>query len=193
MRIELQPNVITEGTKSMESQELATPVEQFISADDLALRKRVLTPYKDNCQYLKSAIVFSDKSDLYDNKLTSEGEFSIPESCYIDDTGHFNSVEFNICYNQLMYYTIAKSIAEDASEFFSDWDLNMFWRKQLPNILIVGFKSTFRKPVDARTFYGKMQFLRSSNKMGVQYVNTTISFNDNKSGSCNGEVKLAIT
>ena len=32
--------------------------------------------------------------------------------CCIDDTGHFNSVEFHICYNQTLYYTVAKSVQE---------------------------------------------------------------------------------
>ena len=43
-----------------------------------------------------------------DQKLiVGKGRFSIPESCYIDDTGHFNAVEFNICYNQLAYVLFA--------------------------------------------------------------------------------------
>ncbi|MGW6540873.1 FcoT family thioesterase [Streptomyces sp. NPDC055051] len=44
--------------------------------------------------------------------LTGSGMFTIPEPCYIDDTGHFNAVEFNICYNQLAYYTLAAMIRD---------------------------------------------------------------------------------
>ena len=42
--------------------------------------------------------------------ITGKGRFSIPESCYIDSTGHFNAVEFNICYNQLAYVLFAGCI-----------------------------------------------------------------------------------
>jgi hypothetical protein len=35
---------------------------------------------------------------------------AIPESCYIDDTGHFNAVEFNICFNQLAYVLFGKCV-----------------------------------------------------------------------------------
>ncbi|MEO1375818.1 MAG: FcoT family thioesterase, partial [Cyanobacteria bacterium J06635_10] len=50
-------------------------------------------------------------------------DFSIPESCYIDDTGHFNSVEFNICYNQLFYIIIAYLIKNQLLEVMKDWNL----------------------------------------------------------------------
>ena len=41
--------------------------------------------------------------------ISAKGRFSIPDSCYIDDTGHFNAVEFNICFNQLAYVPSASA------------------------------------------------------------------------------------
>src|SRR5882724_11344285 len=69
----------------------------------------ILKPYRPHARYLRSAQIthFRDKAaeGIAANKglVTAAGRFSIPESCYIDDTGHFNAVEFNICYNQLAY------------------------------------------------------------------------------------------
>ena len=45
--------------------------------------------------------------------MLAHGDFEIPESCYIDATGHLNSVEVNICYNQLLYVILAQSIASE--------------------------------------------------------------------------------
>ena len=75
---------------------------------DRELLSLVLRPYKMHCRYLKTA----DLEAAQDPGPTVAGNFEIDESCYIDDTGHFNSVEFNICYNQLAYYLIAKSVQE---------------------------------------------------------------------------------
>ncbi len=75
------------------------------------LLKLFLEPYKEDCKYLKKAYFNSNESRKEDRNLGFiKGEFAIPYSCYIDDTGHFNSVEFNICYNQLFYILIAYSI-----------------------------------------------------------------------------------
>ena len=84
----------------------ATPERWEMSPERLA---RVLVPYRDNCKYLKriafeylpaSADVSPDQSEA---SLTAHGDLCIAESCYIDSTGHFNAVEFQICVNQLMY------------------------------------------------------------------------------------------
>ena len=79
-----------------------------------------LAPYKSDCQYLKRALFYYPPQELSGRDLGFikgdlsgadfgfiKGDFKIPESCYIDDTGHFNSVEFNICYNQIFYILIA--------------------------------------------------------------------------------------
>ena len=70
------------------------------AAVDPQLLARVLTPYKPHCRYLRTAAVrYATARSI----AAASGTFSIPESCYIASTGHFNAVEFNICYNQLTY------------------------------------------------------------------------------------------
>lgn len=86
----------------------------FSEAD---LLKEVLIPYKENCRYLQHAsleyLPSDPTSSIQDERkilLLAKGRFSVSHSCYIADTGHFNAVEFNICYNQLAYYFIAACI-----------------------------------------------------------------------------------
>jgi FcoT-like thioesterase domain len=92
--------------KRFAAPKLAKAEPQFPMAIPSKLAAEILRPYKQNATYLKSAEIthVNDKSAISpgtaDHKLVSgKGRFSIPESCYIDDTGHFNAVEFNICYN----------------------------------------------------------------------------------------------
>src|ERR1041384_5399948 len=95
-------------------------------ADD-GLLAEVMRVYLPHCRYLKSAELAATP------ELTAIGRFEIGDSCYIDDTGHFNAVEFNICYNQLAYYLIAKTVQEGLLPAFQGWNLDDFWRLQLPN------------------------------------------------------------
>jgi hypothetical protein len=120
---------------------------------DPELLSLVLRPYRaKNCQYLRTAVL-----ELAQNQLpTVSGDFEIGESCYIDDTGHFNSVEFNICYNQLIYYLIAKSVQEGLLPALRGWTLDDFWRSQLPDILITSFSSSFKRKMQARRFFGSV-------------------------------------
>jgi hypothetical protein len=161
-------------------------------SDDPVLRKRVMSPYKDHCQYMKNATLRAEGSFSDGEYLTGDAQFQIPESCYIDDTGHFNSVEFNICYNQLMYYTIAKAVKEQAAGMFSHWDMDMYWRRQLPDVLITEFRSNFKRPLESKKFYGEIEFLSSRSIRNFQYINTLIRFTDDGKGYCEGSVKLAI-
>lgn len=161
-------------------------------ANDSVLMGHVLRAYKPHCQYLKQATLSPDGDLASGQFLASEASFNIPESCYIDDTGHFNSVEFNICYNQLMYYTIAKSVKEKASSFFDSWTLDQFWQKQLPDILIVDFKSKFKRPINPRAFHGSMEFTKACHGPGFLHMTTQCRFWDDSSGFSEGAVNLAI-
>src|SRR5882757_9200074 len=64
-----------------------------------AFTAEILKPYRAHAKYLKSAEItqFSERavqdSTSDESLVTGIGRFSIPESCYIDDTGHFNAVE----------------------------------------------------------------------------------------------------
>jgi len=101
------------ATLEIEAPAMTEP--QFPLAIANEFTAEILKPYRENATYLKAAeiVEVNDKTAIAgtDQKLIiGKGRFSIPESCYIDSTGHFNAVEFNICYNQLAYVLFAGCI-----------------------------------------------------------------------------------
>ncbi|MFC9502180.1 FcoT family thioesterase [Streptomyces sp. NPDC057002] len=158
---------------------------------DKALLAQVLTPYKEHCKYLRSAVVTET-----DGRAFAHCEFEIPESCYIDDTGHLNSVEVNICYNQMMYYLVAKSVKDGIGTGFESWTLDDFWKHQLPDILIARFSTRFRRPVDPRAFSGEMEFRSVTRRTRADdtpflHAETAFRYRDAAAGRCDGEATLA--
>lgn len=64
----------------------------------------MLEPYSSDCRYLQEAF-FYNKDDL-----GIAGKFSIPHSFYVASTGHFNAVEFVICFDQLYYVFFGEAV-----------------------------------------------------------------------------------
>ncbi|KOV60473.1 FcoT family thioesterase [Streptomyces sp. MMG1121] len=167
----------------------AEPVAAYDTDEDLLAR--VLAPYKAHCAYLRSAVVTA-----HDGLSAARCEFAIPESCYIDDTGHLNAVEVNIAYNQMMYYLVAKSVQERLLTGFEDWTLDDFWRHQLPDILIARFSARFRRPVDPRAFHGELEFRSVARRTPAAsrpflHAQTVHRYWDADGGQCDGETTLA--
>ncbi|MFF1978162.1 FcoT family thioesterase [Streptomyces sp. NPDC058198] len=161
---------------------------------DQTLLDGVLEPYKENCRYLKTARV--ERGVVEDAALAAHCTFEIPESCYIADTGHFNSVEFNICYNQMAYYLIAKSVEASLVEPFVSWHMEDYWERQLPNILIADFRSKFRSPMRSSSFSGTLQFVKVTQRSGdrpLVLIDTVCRYADAAGGRAEGAVKLVIT
>ena len=127
-----------------------------------ALLQRVLKPYRDNCHYVQTATLQASgepggpRREAPDSWITIDGTCSIPVSCYIDDTGHFNAVELNITYNQLLYTALAAA-ARDRLIPELPWDLGAFFRHQLPDVLILDYQAKFPRPLDARAFRARFQ------------------------------------
>jgi hypothetical protein len=163
-------------------------------ATDRELLSRVLRPYREHCQYLKTAVL-----EVAQNQMpTVSGELEIGESCYIDDTGHFNAVEFNICYNQLIYYLIAKSVQEGLLPALRGWTLDDFWRAQLPDILITDFNSRFKRTMRGKRFFGNVsvadvvRFDKSAWWGPLIVLHTSCRFWDAPGGLSVGKVTIAI-
>ncbi|MFF8260197.1 FcoT family thioesterase [Streptomyces virginiae] len=165
---------------------------------DTDLLAQVLKPYREHCQYLKSCEV-AVGGDGPAGLVSARCEFEIPQSCYIDDTGHFNSVEFNICYNQMLYYVIAKSVQDGLLESFAHWSMEDYWQRQLADFLITDFRSTFKRAMRGRHFSGEIQILDvvewegSDIREPLLVVHTACRYWDASGGNCHGEVKIAIT
>jgi len=165
---------------------------------DRALLAQALRPYRAHCRYLKSATVTAAGDPAGGGRISVAGEFEIPESCYIDDTGHFNSVEFNICYNQMFYYLAAKSVVAGLAAPFSGWTMDEYQRRQLSDFLIVDFRSTFRRSMRGRRFSGEVAVVSITEWSGsdlnkpLAFVHTECRYWDEGGGRCHGEVRLAI-
>ena len=169
----------------------------------------ILKPYRPNARYLKSAEIthLSDKTATKDAAfVTGTGRFAIPESCYIDDTGHFNAVEFNICYNQLAYVLFGKCIElgilqklNSELQKFSDEKANGlslsmadYKRHQLPAMLIVSIEGVrFFKQLKSDDFRGALSINRVAPVGGAWFFFTTITFSDAEGVKAKGSVVLA--
>jgi len=163
----------------------------------------ILKPYRAHARYLKSAEItqFSDKAlqgnDSDVSLFTGTGRFSIPESCYIDDTGHFNAVEFNICYNQLAYVVFGKCV--EAGLMHQLWRVNVnipsftdYKRHQLPAMLIVRVDGVrFFKPMKSDDFSAELTIDRMTLLGQAGFFFTSITFSDCEGVKAKGSVVLA--
>ncbi|MEY9992097.1 hypothetical protein ABIE67_004129 [Streptomyces sp. V4I8] len=168
-------------------------------ANDPDLLAKVLRPYRSHTKYLQSATLTVSQDPVGGARISAACEFEIPESCYIDDTGHFNSVEFNICYNQMLYYTVAVAVREKLVAPFSGWTMDDYWTRQLANFLITDFRSAFKHEMRGRVFRGEIEFADIAEWDGsdirdpLVVLRTKCRYWDEYGGACQGEVRIAIT
>lgn len=164
-------------------------VEPFPISPDFI--KKVLHPYKKDAIYLSAATFYHEKDKGLDGLLI-KGEFAIETSCYIDDTGHFNAVEYNICYNQLGYVFFAHCIANGLMDELSDYTLEHFLEHQLPNFLILKIASSFSSILNAKKFSATWGIKSSRKTSRLTYLQTYCDFEDNNNGRSSGEVTVGI-
>ncbi|MCD0458199.1 FcoT family thioesterase [Roseiconus lacunae] len=154
---------------------------------------RVLTPYRDSCRYLKSVrIGFASEQRRWWDSMVAVGDFEIDRSCYIDDTGHFNAVEFNICYNQLAYVLLAVCIRERLLPALDDFTLESFFEKQLSNYLIAQIDSHYHTELNPRGFRGEVRITSAKTRRNLSILKTACRFHDHARGRSDGEVKLVV-
>jgi hypothetical protein len=157
---------------------------------DPVMLDKVLSPYKPNCRYLVGGTVRHDPSRT--PLIEAQGEFRIPESCYIADTGHFNSVEFNLCYNQIAYCAMAQALERGWIGVHCDWNLDEFLHRQLSDCMIVEFSSKFRKPLNARHFRGVFGLEKIKRARDVLLLFTSGRYEDDDGATSTGSVTFAL-
>lgn len=179
---------------------MAEPQFPIAIADEFTAE--ILKPYRENATYLKAAeiVEVNDKTAIAgtDQKLIiGKGRFSIPESCYIDSTGHFNAVEFNICYNQLAYVLFAGCINAGvmgkvrAVQGAGIPTMAEFKNDQLPAMMIVALESRYFKPLDSKDFTAELSINKISAVGNAWFFFTTITFSDSQGVKAKGSVTLA--
>jgi len=176
---------------------------QFPIAIPDAFAADILKPYRQNATYLKSAEITAVNDKLAiagtDQKLiVGKGRFAIPESCYIDSTGHFNAVEFNICYNQLAYVLFAGCINAGVMHKVRAGNVEIpsmleFKRHQLPAMMIVSLESRYFKPLDSKDFGAELSINKISAVGNAWFFFTAISFSDSEGVKAKGAVTLAFS
>jgi hypothetical protein len=168
---------------------LTTPVSPF---RDREILSRILVPYHEHCRYLLDGSV-----DVLDREaefiVEAHGHFSIPRSCYIASTGHFNAVEFNICFNQLSYFMLGICAKYSLLRVFDGWSLEEFSRRQLSDFLIVKFSSSFRKSMNADSIDGQVGITRVMQRGASVFMKLRSSFQDGRGGEADGEALIVIT
>ncbi|QHN32023.1 hypothetical protein GII32_18045 [Gordonia amarae] len=163
--------------------------EHHHQPSDTELFTRVMAPYAaKRAIYLTGPPVVTIES----GHLCSTGRFSIAEPCYIDDTGHFNAAEFIICYNQLMYHTLAVAVRDELTPQFAAWTLEDYWAKQLPDVLIVEMSSRFTRPIASLAFTGTFTVTSVMATSRLLVLDTEIGFTDDTGGRCSGTIRLAV-
>lgn len=154
---------------------------------DTAFLSAVLKPYRTHCRYLQSAQFNSDE-----HGMRTEGCFSIGDSCYIDDTGHFNAVEFNICYNQIAYAHLGHCIRYGLIAELAGFDQAAFLEKQLSHFLIASLSSRFKRPLRSTQFFGVFSVAARTAKAKCTFLETDCRFYDDQGGRCQGQITLAV-
>ena len=162
-----------------------------VSDIDDGFAAEVLKPYFEHSRYLKKAW-FQQSDGLEAQSLIMNGEFAIPESCYIDDTGHFNAVEYNICFNQICYVHLAHCIKHSLIPELSEYNMDNFFEKQLPNVLIAKLTSSYQSQLNAKRFYGTYGINTIKKTSKCTFIKTYCHFHDDHNGKSTGEVTLAI-
>lgn len=152
-----------------------------------AFLSRVLAPYKPHCRYLKAARVYHGE---HDSVCRIEGQFEIPESCYIDDTGHLNAVEVNICYNQMLYTLYAASVDRGLIPAMRHLSLDEYLSRQLPDVLIHKIDIAFKSPIDPRRFHGEMAFQSAVDRRKFILFPSVCRFGDERGGRAVGKVSV---
>lgn len=131
--------------------------DRIVTAIAEDLRERVLRPYLPVSRYVRRARLARPqspgvpRSNAPESWLRLDADCAIQAPCYIESTGHFNAVELNITYNQMLYLCLAESMRLG---LFGEpaWTLEQFFQAQLPNVLITDYQAKFRRPMTSAKF-----------------------------------------
>lgn len=99
----------------------------------------------------------------------------------------------------MAYYLMAKSVKESLVEPFSRWTLDQFWTRQLADVFITDFKSTFRKAMRGRRFKGEIEIVDIAEwdandlREALVILRTRCHYADEHGGESHGEVTAAVT
>lgn len=171
---------------------MSTP--RLVTTVDRDLMDLVLSPYKPDCRYLHAAevAVYPEGERV---TIEGRGRFSIERSAYIADTGHFNTVEFIVCMNQLGYVTIAETVVKQLAypDQLGGWTLATFLERQLPNVLILKVEAKMRSQIDPADFSATMRCEAVRRNGETILISFSLAFFDRSDGRAEGSALIALT
>ncbi len=166
---------------------------------------KILKPYHStSTDYLKSTHINLNTTHIKDTPILITGRFNIPQSCYIKDTGHFNAVEFLICFNQLAYTAFGyminnrffdnnpiNGITPQCKKIMAGINIATYFDKQLSSMLILKTTTRFKRVINAKHFTGILSINSFSYKKNTVFISTSCIFKDDNKGYADGDVLLA--
>jgi len=161
---------------------------------------QTLDCYFPHVRYLQNARVECGElgepfeSELGDCVAVARGEFSSRPAWYIRDTGHFNSIEFNICYNQIAFVLVGQCIELGAvSALSAQLPKHEFRDRMLPDLVISRYSVGFERPMVAPEFCASIGITKVMSKMGRLFLQTRCWVGPAPGRWCSrGEVTLAV-
>jgi len=172
---------------------------------DEALLARTLDCYFPHVRYLKNAQVeYTDGGNSFPSEIgpcvaIGRGSFAAPPAWYIQSTGHFNAIEFNLAYNQLAYVLLAQCVDSQALPLLSAHvPKGEFHSRMLGDILILKYSVAFHKAMDASTFQARLIVQKTMERGGLVFLKTHCRVSANvddahhASWSSRGDVLLAV-
>lgn len=161
---------------------------------------QILDCYLPHVRYLKAAHVeFGERGEPFESELggcvaVARGEFRSVPAWYIRDTGHFNSIEFNICYNQLAFVLVGQCIERGVvSALSAQLPKQEFRERMLPDLVISRYSVNFERPMQALDFCASFGIMKVISKMGRLFLQTRCWVGPAQDRWCaRGEVMLAV-
>lgn len=154
------------------------------------IKDAVLRPYVEDCRYLKSV---NFEAPAREGEMPSAiGRFSIPGAFYIQDTGHFNAVEFILCFNQLGYMLTAHCLLGGFFPNTEAWKFDRFLENQLPNVLIVNIESSFSRLINGKDFTGRLTIPKMEVKGNHLFYDIKVEYRDEQGGAADGLIRVCL-
>lgn len=179
-----------------------TALTQLVTAPRIeeALHRRVLEPYTPQSRYVVRAAMTQTGNGRCPRETDSsswlrlDAECSIGDPVYIQPTGHFNAVEFNITYNQMLYLALAEAVHRRLLPDLAHWRIDDFFRAQLPDVLITDYHAKFQHPIRSGDYSGWFSILESTlvERRNMLFLRTAAGCSTPYGGQCEARCTIAI-
>ncbi|MEL7039590.1 MAG: FcoT family thioesterase [Cyanobacteria bacterium J06592_8] len=166
---------------------------EYLQKIDNDFLLKTLQPYSSKeAVYLQEVSVLSLGKLGSDSNYIVQGKFSIESPCYVDETGHFNAVEFVICYNQIMAVSLAYATQNKLLLCLQDLTVEEFYILFMSGTYITRLESTYKSLINPKEFSCKFEVIMERKRSRLSILKTLVEFSDRQGGIALGQVDLAL-